>query len=249
MGKKGQKRKLQAILPADDQIIEPEDLLITIDTLETLAQNPGELAKKYTKDVKRATFELHRTIAEGATLGNSLSSKISVALQDYRFTDALVFLFEMMVRGIQPKLGAVQRWVRECDATSSSDGSPGDVEALRCLDLILRIANNSGQQAVVQAASPVFRAREPLDTEIGVWGQVCRGELLGRSGTVHELIQPTPLCRILASNLSIMFQGRSGDRQTCTTLLYTLQTTMPSSFRPTIPRPAGSTYPTSPGPF
>lgn len=152
-------------------LIDPTDLLITVDVLQTLAENPSELTEKYTKDVKRATFELHRTIAEGATLGNSLSSKISAALQDYRFTDALVFLFEMMVRGVQPKLGAVQRWVRECDATSSSDGSPGDAEALRCLDLILRIANNSTSNVVV-SPKPVFRARETMPNEIPIWHRI-----------------------------------------------------------------------------
>lgn len=198
---KNKKRKVSPVAApvaspdAVEQLIDATDLLITLDVLQTLCDNPAELAEKYTKDVKRATFELHRVVTEGATLGTSLSARISAALQDYRFTDALVLLYEMMVRGIKPKLGAVQRWVRECDATSSSDGSPGDAEALRCLDLILRIANTSTSNSTVQT-TPVFRAREPLPEEVPIWSLITSGQL-GETSAVFRKVHhiPGPLRR------------------------------------------------------
>lgn len=181
MSRKDKKRKLAVVrlhtpVELDDELVAPEDILTTVDVLTTLANNPKELGEKYTKDVKRATFQLHRVIAEGATLGTSLSSKISAALQDYRFTDALVYLFEMYARKIQPKLGAVQRWVRECDATSGGDGSPGDAEALRCLDMILRIANQSSTDTTI-APGAIVRIRDRSSSEIDIWKMVCDGTL------------------------------------------------------------------------
>ena len=55
--------------------------------------------------------------------GGSLTSRISSALVDHRHTDALVLLSEMLIRGQVPKLGALQRWVRECDAVLTPDMS------------------------------------------------------------------------------------------------------------------------------
>lgn len=39
---------------------------------------------------------------------------------------------------LRHRLGALQRWVRDCDAASQSDGSFGDTIVLRTLDAILR---------------------------------------------------------------------------------------------------------------
>lgn len=44
----------------------------------------------------------------------------------------------MRIRKQIPKLGSLQRWVRDCDAASSFDGSYGNEEALVVLDAILR---------------------------------------------------------------------------------------------------------------
>lgn len=73
-----------------------------------------------------------------ARAGTALPSRISAALSSARHTDALVLLAELRLRHIKPKLGALQRWVRECDAASRSDGSFGDTMVLRVLDAILR---------------------------------------------------------------------------------------------------------------
>jgi len=52
-------------------------------------------------------------------------------------------LEEMRVRGQVPKLGALQRWVRDCDAASAKSGAFGDPVVLRLLDSILRTVDPS----------------------------------------------------------------------------------------------------------
>ncbi|WWC73612.1 uncharacterized protein I206_107584 [Kwoniella pini CBS 10737] len=185
--------------PSSTNLIDSDDLECTVNVLETLCEFPEELSGKEMKDLKRKVHELYRVMAEGSGLGNSLTSKISTALSDYRFTDALIHLFEMYTRNLQPKLGALQRWVRECDATSEADGSPGDPEALKCLDMILRIANNShsknvstdkkvfgtdglsleeGNDNVIQSKQ-IWKAREN-NREIAIWKMIQEGTLFDK---------------------------------------------------------------------
>jgi hypothetical protein len=47
-------------------------------------------------------------------------------------------LEEMRTKGQVPKLGALQRWVRDCDAASAKNGAFGDPVVLRVLDSMLR---------------------------------------------------------------------------------------------------------------
>jgi hypothetical protein len=47
----------------------------------------------------------------------------------------------MRAKGQLPKLGALQRWVRDCDAASLRDGSHADPQIFRVLDSILRTAD------------------------------------------------------------------------------------------------------------
>lgn len=190
-----------------DEIISVEDLETTLLTLETLADVPEELARKDVKDVKRAVYALQRVMADGMTLGEcfigsgelfsmlmwagtSLTSRISTALQDYRFTDALILLFEMYTRKLPPKLGSLQRWVRDCDATVSADGTVRDADAMKCLDLILRIANPasiagpSRPDAGVRGnelirRKPIWQARGDTEGEIAVWERMQNGTLFG----------------------------------------------------------------------
>lgn len=174
---------------SSDALLLPEELETAVFVLRTLAENPGALAGKEMKELKRSVFDLHQVMVAGATIGTSLTSRISAALKDYRFTDALVLLFEMYTRRLPPKLGALQRWVRECDATSAPDGSPGDPEALRCLDMILRIANHvpgvvpAGESLVARdhvRKSRIWAARPPLGAEggeIAIWERMTAGTL------------------------------------------------------------------------
>ncbi|KAF9002540.1 hypothetical protein BDQ17DRAFT_1357039 [Cyathus striatus] len=91
------------------------------------------------KPFKTAVHDYWRAAAEASGVGSSLTSRISSALIDQRHIDALVLLSEMSLREQMPKLGALQRWVRECDAVLS----PGMAKEQRdkvwqVLDMILR---------------------------------------------------------------------------------------------------------------
>lgn len=200
----------EPLTPAEstDSLLLPEEIEAAILVMRTLAENPELLADKEMKDVKRGVYDLHKVLVEGATLGSSLTSRITAALKDYRFTDALVLLFEMYTRRMPPKLGALQRWVRECDATSGADGSPGDPEALRCLDMILRIANmgETGSADLPGESSDardhvrkvrVWRARtraEDHPDEVAIWDRMQNKTLFGPAGT--EAQKPYPGFRV-----------------------------------------------------
>jgi hypothetical protein len=60
---------------------------------------------------------------------------VSEAVADGRWADAMLALQAMRATGEVPKLGSVQRWVRDCDL-AGADEDPG----LLCLDAILRTA-------------------------------------------------------------------------------------------------------------
>lgn len=70
----------------------------------------------------------------------------------------------MLIDG-NDRLGALQRWVRDCDAASQHDGSFGNNQVLRVLDAILRttmepdapLGNSVGMKGHV---SPVRRMEE-----------------------------------------------------------------------------------------
>jgi hypothetical protein len=81
----------------------------------------------------------------------NLTSRVSAALIDGKYTDALVLLAEMRIRIETPKLGALCRWVRDLDVVSGLsmqvDGickttvtrSEKELELLRVMDSILRV--------------------------------------------------------------------------------------------------------------
>ncbi|GAA5944826.1 hypothetical protein JCM3775_007320 [Rhodotorula graminis] len=126
-------------------LVSPAELAYAVKTLDTLVKHPDLLADKHNtphlRPLRRAVFDFQRTAADLAGTGNSLSSRISAALTHHRHVDALVLLAELRIRDQHPKLGALQRWVRDCDAASRSDGSFGDDMVLRVLDAVLRCTN------------------------------------------------------------------------------------------------------------
>lgn len=67
-------------------------------------------------------------------------------------------LEEMRTKGQVPKLGALQRWVRDCDAASAKNGEFGDPVVLRVLDSMLRTVDPSmvpQKQSGVEEEHPV----------------------------------------------------------------------------------------------
>ncbi|KAJ7182835.1 hypothetical protein C8R43DRAFT_968201 [Mycena crocata] len=99
-------------------LIFADELETTTETLSLLASHPELISLKSLKAFRTSVHDYWRAATEISHTagGASLTSRISSALVDQRHVDALVLLSEMEIRGQLPKLGALQRWVRECDA-------------------------------------------------------------------------------------------------------------------------------------
>lgn len=159
MGKiaKQKKRRRQQLLitPNPDiksmdviSLISPEDVLTTVETLTQIANNPNLLRCPELKTLRTALYNISAQKGE-----LSLVAKITEALELQRWSDSIRLLQSLRECGLKPKLGAIQRWVRFCDASSFLNVSSSKVlesppekynpEVLRILDLILRIAEPS----------------------------------------------------------------------------------------------------------
>lgn len=136
------------------EIVSEEELDITVETLQTLSQHPALLKSKACRDVRVAVYDFKQVCTVGTLTGsteNNLTARVSAALTDEKYTDALILLAEMRIRGESPKLGALCRWVRDLDVVSGlsmqRDGvshaqmprSARDKTLLRVLDSILRV--------------------------------------------------------------------------------------------------------------
>ncbi|KAI9106082.1 hypothetical protein DFS34DRAFT_602171 [Phlyctochytrium arcticum] len=148
-------------------VVRPSDLATTIATLTQLEEQAEILRGKAFKGLRIALHRLNQaTQLAGVGNGTSLSGRISDALTDGRWNDALSALAEMRERGQTPKLGALQRWVRDCDAVGSEEGLDGDPQVLRVLDAILRTADPSmvppatGQENRAIRRHPPWAGRE-----------------------------------------------------------------------------------------
>ncbi|KAF9212342.1 hypothetical protein BGZ59_006891 [Podila verticillata] len=119
-------------------IISDEDMATTIKTLLALEQHTDIFRSKSCKAVRAVVHQLQQTATATTGMGQTPIGRISDALVDGRWNDAMVALEEMRTRGQVPKLGALQRWVRDCDAASAKNGAFGDPVVLRVLDSMLR---------------------------------------------------------------------------------------------------------------
>lgn len=88
--------------------------------------------------------------------GNNLTARISAALADAKFTDALILLAEMRIRKETPSLGALCRWVRTLDVIS---GLSIHVQ-VPTQNVVGRQANN---KELVQVLDAVLRVTGPVD--------------------------------------------------------------------------------------
>lgn len=142
-----------------EELISDEDLQTTIETLQALSEHPALVKQKRLRDLRGVVYDFQAAansttaVATKATT-SSLTARISEALSNARYEDARVLLAEMRIRRKPPKLGALQRWVRDCDAISgvyvppskqdAHDTSGQDLgirrELMLVLDAILRVA-------------------------------------------------------------------------------------------------------------
>jgi hypothetical protein len=137
-------------------VVLEEDLEITVETLETLAKHPSLIKSKACKDLRVAVYDFRQACTTGMNTAedSNLTSRITAALTDSKYTDALVLLAEMAIRKDSPKLGALCRWVRDLDVVSglsmrvdgvarhpsAMEWSAEDRERLRVLAAILKVS-------------------------------------------------------------------------------------------------------------
>ena len=149
-------------------VIPDEDLEITIDTLQALTKHPKLIKSKAHKQLRAAVYDFRQACTTGVNSAGdaNLTSRITAALTDGKYTDALVLLAEMRIRGDSPKLGALCRWVRDLDVVSGLsmkvDGishalqwSVKDRELLRILASILQVSGPTDTTLVEWSADPI----------------------------------------------------------------------------------------------
>ncbi|KAF9425538.1 hypothetical protein BGZ94_007448 [Podila epigama] len=124
-------------------IVSEEDMATTIKTLLALEQHVDIFRSKSCKAVRAVVHQLQQSATATTGMGQTPIGRISDALVDGRWADAMTALEEMRARGQVPKLGALQRWVRDCDAASAKNGAFGDPVVLRVLDSMLRTVDPS----------------------------------------------------------------------------------------------------------
>jgi len=141
MGKQGKQRKRKRLeqdlsnITNDDEV-SLESLSTTLNTLSTLANSPHLLSDKRYKALRVIIHRFQNDTLIPA--GKSLSGKVSDALRDKQYDIAIDLLASMRQRSEVPRLGALQRWVRDCDAVGFADRM-----IIRTLDAILRTADPS----------------------------------------------------------------------------------------------------------
>eukprot|EP00760_Papus_ankaliazontas_P001542 PhM_4_TR10503/c0_g1_i2/m.69783 len=118
--------------PSTAPSIDNADIEATLRTMQKLNENPDMFQSARFKALRALVYPL-----VNAPLGACVA-RISDALSDGRWEDARLALEAMRRTGELPKLGAVQRWVRDCDAADAAGGD--DCNAILVLDAILRTA-------------------------------------------------------------------------------------------------------------
>ncbi|KAF9089761.1 hypothetical protein BGX29_011877 [Mortierella sp. GBA35] len=124
-------------------VVSDEDMATTLRTLLALEQHTEVFRSKPCKALRAVVHQLQQTATATTGMGQTPIGRISDALVDGRWDDAMTALEEMRTKGQVPKLGALQRWVRDCDAASARNGEFGDPIVLRVLDSMLRTVDPS----------------------------------------------------------------------------------------------------------
>ncbi|KAI1327095.1 hypothetical protein F5Y16DRAFT_399645 [Xylariaceae sp. FL0255] len=152
-------------------VVSEEEIEITTETLEALAQHPNLIKNKACRNLRTAVYDFKQACTTGMNTiatDTSLTARVSEALVDAKYVDAIVLLAEMRIRNEEPKLGALCRWVRDLDVVSGlssetpSIRSATQIELLRVMDMILRVTGPVDDVAKVPAASAGPIALQPV---------------------------------------------------------------------------------------
>mmetsp|Transcript_30895 Transcript_30895/g.49851 ORF Transcript_30895/g.49851 Transcript_30895/m.49851 type:complete len:482 (+) Transcript_30895:124-1569(+) len=230
MGKSGKERKrrkllqeqtqLAECLSGDDDDDEPTAAGVSIaeaaaatKVLVALAAKPEAFKGKEFKALRASLHALRQSEGASMVLGFgikdvSLTQVVSDALRDRRWSDATCALEKMRQRKQIPKLGSVQRWVRDCDAAADDDS-----QAMRVLDSVLRTADPS--QVGAMSSAGAIQALLQADGSYAVGTLKCAGRVnqyppwdaFGRdSPQVGETMQEAQAhAKLQRSSISLLF--------------------------------------------
>ncbi|KAJ5123805.1 Prolyl 4-hydroxylase alpha subunit [Penicillium bovifimosum] len=195
-------------------VVSDEDLDITIETLTALAEYPGLTKSKACKDLRVAVYDFRQTCTTGVNTaeGANLTARITGALTDGKYMEAKILLAEMRIRGEQPKIGALCRWVRDLDVVSGLSTRPKsqdqvlpkpsakDLEIFGVLDAILRVStpidiNPNAIDATTPIAFQAIWDLRPPTTPLPVYASVLDKSILAlapKDPSALRVIEETP---------------------------------------------------------
>ena len=124
-------------------MLHSESLNTTLEYLTSLTENPNLLKSIQLQPLRRLLHQL------GNPKG-SVISQITDALCEARWSDAQSLFVSLETI---PKLGALQRWVRFCDAANGKNGR--DPVVLRVLDSIMRTVRDSKGASPPHSINPL----------------------------------------------------------------------------------------------
>jgi hypothetical protein len=93
--------------------------------------------------------------------GANLTARITAALVDEKFIEAKILLAEMRIRGQQPKIGALCRWVRDLDVVSGLSTQPQELDHTP-------IERSSREMEILGVLDAILRVSTPIDTNPNV---------------------------------------------------------------------------------
>lgn len=121
------------------------------------------------------------------TEGANLTARVTAAITDEKYLDAKILLAEMRLRGEEPKLGALCRWVRDLDVVTrplgvnfdDAERTPKEKELVDVLDAVLRVSCSVDTNAgAFQPGSPRHFAFQetwdmrPSTASLPIWASV-----------------------------------------------------------------------------
>jgi hypothetical protein len=170
-----QQQEQQQSLAVAENEIDPLDLDITMEVLTKMMQSSGDEAtplwkRKEYKPLRAKIYSVYSMMSADTGTGKTLCGRVSEAILNSDYVQARHLLEEMKHRQITPKLGSLQRWVRECDAAFSVTNDAGQTNTeemesvLRCLDAMIRCT-----QADIVAIANKDQKRRPLINRYPEW--------------------------------------------------------------------------------
>ncbi|KAJ3067647.1 hypothetical protein HDU98_009143 [Podochytrium sp. JEL0797] len=164
----------EAIATVGAESVTASQLATTLRLLNALGAAPEAMKAPVFKPLRAALHSLRQQAASQAGIGagSSLAGKVSDAISDQRWLDAMESLSQMRATRQFPKLGALQRWVRDCDAAANTTTQQRDQVVMRVLDAALRTADPNTVGALTAWTSPEELAKIPVEhglRMIGTW--------------------------------------------------------------------------------